>query len=146
MRKEEIQKSIESDGLTSPIEQQSEPKSISRGAFSRVKRQLSNSDLKNPAVGRLLLSQNDKYEQEIGSLEEYKEKYYDADKRAAVFLERINGIKEGINSRSVFLTFGGILLGALPSLWSRQFLFWAVALIGIIFLLIGFFRKSKNDK
>lgn len=114
------------------------------GVFSKVKRELSDKDLKNPAVGRLLLSQNDKYEQEISILKEYKEKFHEADKKADVLAERLDGVKKSITTRSVLLIFGGILGGLLPSLWERQNIFWPVAIIALMLFLVALLKPIQK--
>ncbi len=145
-QQEDIKKTIEIANVILSEEQVAEPKPASKGGvFSRVKRELSSADLRNPAVGRLLLSQNDKYEQEISSLEEYKEKYYMAEKSSAVFEERLKSTQETMNSKSIFLTLGGIGAGSLVSLWGKSMYFWPVAVISIIFFLLAIFGSSKKS-
>lgn len=140
----ETKKTIDTSQSDTIDEKESEVKQV-RGAFSKVKRQLSDKDLKNPAVGRLLLNQNDKYEQEISTLKDYKEKYHEADKKACVLAERLKGFQRSVTTRSVLLVFGGLLGGFLPSLWVNQKFFWSVAIIAIVLFLIALLKPIQKD-
>jgi len=141
---EEITKTIDT---TQDASSSAEPEvKQARGAFSKVKRELSDADLKKPAVGRLLLNQNDKYEQEIALLKDYKEKFHEADKRADVLAERLRGVEKSITEKSILLTFGGLMAGFLPSLWSYQNFFWPAAIIALILFLFALLKPFQKDE
>ena len=140
---EEVKKTIDTTQETSPTILEPEIKQA-RGAFSKVKRELSDADFKKPAVGRLLLNQNDKYEQEIALLKEYKEKFHEADKKAEVLTERLSGIEKSITGKSILLILGSLLTGFLPSLWEQQKFFWSAAIIALILFLIALLKPFQK--
>lgn len=60
-----------------------------RQALSNVRRELSEEELSSPAVQRMLLDELDRLETEAGELKEFKDRFYSADKDAAVLGERL---------------------------------------------------------
>jgi len=52
-----------------------------------IYKEIDDTDLKNPAIGRLLLDERDRLLSEKVLLEGYREKYYDSDKKASVLEE-----------------------------------------------------------
>lgn len=112
-----------------------------QGSFSKISRDLCDDDFKNPAIGRILLSQIDRAEQQISTLDRYKQDFYESDKKVGILEERLKGMSEvttvkgeATTVKDILLTFMGVGLGFLPSLWSKQNYFW----VGLIFTLILF--------
>lgn len=104
------------------------------GAFGGIKREISDEDLKNPAVGRMLLDERDRLLQRIAGLEAYRENYHKADKRAEV-CEAVEGTAQGRKLiHAVTQTGGGALIGAAAS-FSGQDLFWLLFIVGLLFVL-----------
>ena len=80
-------------------------------AFQNITRELSDDDLKNPAVGKLLLNEIDRLEIENDELGDYKEQFHEADKKVAVLKEKNKThLATQIISGGCF-TIGGVLLG-----------------------------------
>lgn len=88
----------------------------SRGAFSKLKRELSDEDLNSPGTQRLILNELDKYEECSKLLEEYKTKYYKSETSRAVLEERANTSDSFEILYSASLSFGAMLVGLTPSL------------------------------
>jgi len=100
-------------------------------SFVGIRRQLTEDELKSPAVQKLLL---DMLEEAAADRDEYKayvEAFHEADKRASVFSERLNADK----SIEVFFGFGmgigGILCGFAPVFWTIH------SSYGIMCLVVG---------
>jgi hypothetical protein len=123
-----------------------EAKSAKGGALSTLSRQISDVDLKNKAVVRLILDRNDQLQREVDELSAYKDKFHEKDKLAAVLLEKL----KSMNARYLAIAMGGILAGYLPSLWDSKGEFLTAALLSVILLLVGFLgnpwsKDNKND-
>lgn len=87
-----------------------------RGAFSNLKRELSDEDLNSPGTQRLILNELDKYEECSKQLELYKSKYYECDKDRAIYKERANSSNAFEILYSSSLSVGAMLIGLTPSL------------------------------
>jgi hypothetical protein len=75
-----------------------------------VARTLTEDDIKSPAFFKMLLSENEKNEKELSSLNNIKDKYYDCERNLAVAEEKLK-IKTSIEIFSdVIYSIGGILL------------------------------------
>lgn len=89
-------------------------------AFQNVNRELSDDDLTNPAVGKVLLNEKDRLEIENDELGDYQDRFYEADKKVAVLKEK-NKRHLATEITSVgCIAMGGVLLGhgmSEPSGW-----------------------------
>lgn len=89
-------------------------------AFQNVNRKLSDDDLTNPAVGKLLLNEKDRLEIENDELKDYQDRFYETDKKVAVVQEK-NKTHLATEITSVgCIAMGGVLLGhgiSEPSNW-----------------------------
>lgn len=124
-----------------------ESKKPGTGAFSRLSRELSDSDLKNNAVGRMLLDKIDGLTSENITLESFRDKYYQSDKECAVLKEKVNGESKFQILYSFCLAVGGVVLGAAFSTTGsiKAILIFS----GIVLFLVGgllalFVNKSKK--
>lgn len=115
----------------------------SNKAFSSISRELPEETLTDPHVARLILNENDTLRQEIVLLQEYKNKFHDKDKQAAVLEERIFRLKDGLNWRSLSATFGGLFLGLTPTV--AKYIEWLIGcvVLGLILLLIAYLMPKK---
>jgi hypothetical protein len=114
------------------------------GAFSKLSRELSDTDLTNPVVARMLLDERDRLLQEKATLESYRDSYYKADKRAEVAESLIAGQKTNQVLYTISQTLGGAIFGAAFSIDDSQ-TFWIFLVIGAILsigtIVINLFRK-----
>lgn len=139
---DEIIKSTDTNQGNSSLKPTPEPKKPS-SYLPNLKRELSNSDLKNTAVGKLLLNENDRCYREIAELREYKEKFHAADKTAAVCAMDLKGTTRSINVRSALFTLSGIILGGLFTIWSYGLeYFIPAAIIGVLLFGAAMWGKS----
>lgn len=89
-------------------------------AFQYITRELSDDDLKNPAVGKLLLNEIDRLEIENDELGDYKEQFHEADKKVAVLQEKSKTHLVAEITSVGCIAIGGILIGhgmSEPSNW-----------------------------
>ncbi len=89
-------------------------------AFQYITRELSDDDLKNPAVGKLLLNEIDRLEIENDELGDYKEQFHEADKKVAVLKEKSKTHLVAEITSVGCIAIGGILIGhgmSEPSNW-----------------------------
>lgn len=125
---------------------EAESKGVKGGALSTLSRQISDGDLKNKAVVRLILDRSDQLQREVDQCSIYKDKFHEKDKLSAVLSEKL----ASINARSIAIAIGGIIAGYLPSLWSNWGKFIAAAIVSVVFLLVGFLgvpwsKGEQND-
>jgi len=64
------------------------PTQKARKALSHLKRELSDDDLAQPGVQKLLINNLDEIEEQNVELCEYRDRFYEADKRLAVLTEK----------------------------------------------------------
>lgn len=98
-----------------------------------MRRELSEEEISSPAVQRMLLDELDRLETEAGELGEFKDRFYSADKEAAVLRERLRASM----ARDSSLAVGAAVLGLAPSLWSSQPTGWIVVALGIVLLVFA---------
>lgn len=108
-----------------------------RQALSNVRRELSEEEISSPAVQRMLLDELDRLETEAGELREFKDRFYAADKEAAVLRERLRGSV----ARDAGLGVGAAMLGFAPSLWSSQPAGWIVVALGVALVAFALLAK-----
>lgn len=111
-----------------------------RGAFSNLKRELSDEDLNSPGTQRLILNELDKYEECSKQLELYKSKYYECDKDRAIYKERANSSNAFEILYSSSLSVGAMLIGLTPSL-NEKIEGWLVGVVGLLLLAGGIIAK-----
>ena len=108
-----------------------------RQALSNVRRELSEDEMKSPAVQRMLLDELDRLETEVDELRQFKGKFHSADKDAAVLRERLHASL----ARDGGLIFGAAIIGVAPSLWSIPPATWIAASIGTALVLCALVAK-----
>jgi hypothetical protein len=112
------QKGTESPVAPQDIEKTAVPASGRRAAFRDVRRQLSDSELCSPGVQKLLLDILEEAERDRDQLAPYAERYHEADKRAAILLEKL----QTSNAIEVFfgvgVGLGGTIIGLAPTFYT----------------------------
>lgn len=111
-------------------------------AFQNINRELSDDDLTNPAVGKLLLNELDRLESENAELKDYQEQFHEADKKVAVLQEKskIHLATEILSG--VCFTIGAAMIGYAPVLWKSQPSGWMVLVFGSVLIFGGIFAKA----
>ncbi|WKZ76120.1 MAG: hypothetical protein QY303_04325 [Vicingaceae bacterium] len=108
--------------------------------YSRLRRELSEDDLANPAVQKLIISDIDKLEARISDLEDFQEKFYATDKDKAVLEEKLKGHNSHEILYSFCLSAGSGLLG-ISSLFKIEEQGWIFLVIGGILIIGGILSK-----
>ncbi len=134
--KEEVQKD---DGAKEvPVNSGSIPIS----PYSNIKREISEEDLKSPAVQRILLSEVDKLENrtleladilklKISLFDSLKDDFHGVDKENGIFTEKLKKNKSQEILYSFCLTSGSIMIGLAKTVWNEG--------LGGIFVGLGLF-------
>jgi hypothetical protein len=132
-----------------PDESGSTPVKVSapktRRAFSRLKRELTEEEMRESGVQKMILEDNERMEGENRELRAFRDRYYEASVKVAVFeTERKRSIAWEVLS-SGCLAIGAAVIGFAPAMWSSQPASWYVLMFGAIVLIIGvvsrFFRQ-----
>ena len=92
---------------------------VGRQAFRKLPRELTEQDLENPAVPKLLLNEIDRLEIENEEHKHYMERFHEADKKVAVLEEKGKTILALDISFGGCLTIGALILGQVLPLWSQ---------------------------
>jgi hypothetical protein len=123
------------------------PLELKNIAYSKISRELSDTDLSNPSISRLLIAQIDSLEQDKSSLKVYETEYHKKDKELAKYIIKSNkNIAFEILSQ-FSLTLGGGLLSVSTLDFSNpviinNYIFLIFGGLLIIGSLISFWRKS----
>jgi hypothetical protein len=115
-----------------------------QGALSSIKNKINEKEIKNnlPAI-RLIVESKYKLEAENRELLNYKDQFYEQRVHNGVLSERI----KALNTRQLFSTFGGVLLGLVTTIYqlTSSGLLTAVAfVVGILMILVGYTPDLYN--
>ena len=103
---------LEEQKVDAKIEEQvQETKSVKKGAFDKLEQTLTEEDLKNPAIARMLINSIDTLTTEKLELENSRDKFYDADKKCAVLEEDSKGETRFQVMYGASFAIGGIVFG-----------------------------------
>lgn len=108
--------------------------------YSRLRRELSEEDLTNPAVQKLIISDIDKLEARISDLEDFQVKFYETEKDKAVLQEKLKGHNSHEILYSFCLSAGSGLLG-ISSLFEMKEEGWIFLTIGGLLIVGGILSK-----
>ena len=110
-------------------------------AFRRIPRELTEEELANPAVQKLLVGNLDRLETEKEEYRLYMERFHEADKKVAV-LEEKGKTKLALEILSgTCLTCGGLAIGQINALWPQP-LGWIAVVLGLVLLGGGIYAKK----
>lgn len=98
------------------------PESAAKGrrSLSKIRRELSDDELSSPAVQRMLIDEIERLERENTDLREFRDRFYSADKKAALLEERSKKLLSGEIIFGACLTIGAAAIGYAPAAWSDQ--------------------------
>jgi hypothetical protein len=106
-------------------------------ALSRLKRELTEEEVRQPGAQKMLLEELERVKQENTELQAFRDRYHDVDKKVAVLqTERRRSLAFELISSGT-LTVGSAAVGLSTSLWSSQPAGWEVLIFGAILLLVG---------
>jgi hypothetical protein len=106
-------------------------------SWAKLTRDLSEKDATNPAVNKLLIDEIERLENEVSELKSHQVNFHAADKRAAIFEEKLqkNNTIEMIHAGCMAV--GGILLGGVSS----PDYHWSVGVCGAVLIFGGIVAK-----
>jgi hypothetical protein len=106
-----------------------------RASFRDLRRQLTEEDLRQPGVQKLLIEDFEKAEMECEALRCYLEKFHESDKQVAILNEKLKLDNALEIVTGVGLAGGSAIMGVAPSFWGVSTLQGEVALlIGALFV------------
>jgi len=108
-----------------------------RRSLARVKRELSEEELSTPGVQKMLIEELERLDTEARELEQYRDKYYIAEREVAVLNEKFrkNVAVEIIANGS--LTIGAAAIGYAPAVWTSQPTGWIAIVFGAVLIIAG---------
>jgi uncharacterized membrane-anchored protein len=113
-----------------------------RKALSRLKRELTEVEISQPGVQKMILEDQERIEGENRELRIFRDKFYEVSLRVAVLeAERKRSIAWEVLS-SGCLALGSVAIGFARSMWSSQPEGWEVLIFGAILLLVGIAARS----
>lgn len=101
-----------------------------RRSFAKMRRELTEEELSTPAVQKILMDDIERLESENEFLTEYKDKYHEADKLAAILKEREKRNIAMEIVHGVGLTVGAVLVSSALPTWESQPLGWILLICG----------------
>lgn len=113
------------------------PASGRRTAFRDVRRQLVDEEFSSTGVQRLLLDMLEEADEERESLRGFVDQYHEADKQAAILMEKLRTQKSIELFFGVGITLGGTIIGLAPFLWGAKPEYGVVTGIVGLCLLLG---------
>ena len=111
-------------------------KDVTSGAYGNLSRSISDKDLKNPAIGRVLLDSIDQLKVERNELIEFRGNYYRKVTDCAVLESKVLGESKFQKLYSAAQTLGGVIFGTSFNVISNIPVFLTLFISGL--LLIGF--------
>jgi len=103
-------------------------------ALRDIRRQLQESELASPGVMKLLIEMLERAESECEIAEGYRDRFHDADKRAAVLQEKAR-TQTGLEVLyGVGLAMGGAMIGLAPTLWDGSFKGPLILVFGLVLM------------
>jgi hypothetical protein len=99
-------------------------------AYEKLPRGLSEEDLKNPGVQKLILSDLDSFEEENKILKKFQDKFHQLDKVNAVLEEKLKKTQRSEIFYSFCIAFGGVLIGFSKSIWDKDK---SLAILSLVF-------------
>ena len=88
-----------------------------RQAFRDIRRQLSDEELTQPGVQKLILDELERSDSECEELRTYSDRFHQVDKRAAVLEEKLRADRAIEIAFGVGTALGGAILGLSPYFW-----------------------------
>jgi hypothetical protein len=106
-----------------------------RRSFRDIRRQLTEDELTQPGVQKLLIEDFERAEAECETLRSFVEKFHDADKQIGVLQEKLKTEKALEIATGVGLAGGGSIVSLAPSIWAiNTFAGIAAVVVGVLFV------------
>ncbi len=134
-----------SEALTTPEQASIKDAADRMMVFSRLKRGLTESDWKNSGARKLILDRIERTESELLELKEYRSRFHDKDKEAAVLRQEMQQLKKADKLSDFCLSAGGVWIGLCTFLFDKGL--WALGLVACLIglVLLVWSLKVKHD-
>lgn len=113
--------------------------SIPSSPFANIKRELTEDEMMDPAVIRLVISDLDRMERDIIRMQKYEDLFHTKDKEAAILSEKVKSSTASEVIYTVCEAGGSALMGASSVFW--DFKGWIILLIGSVLVIGGIIYK-----
>ena len=114
-----------------------------RQSFRQVRRELTEEELTSPAAQRLILDDLDRLEEDNNTLEKFRGKYHEVDKKSSILEEKLKRHNALDILSSAALVAGSLSIGYAPKVWDAETATGPVFLvIGIILIAGGIWSKA----
>ena len=110
-------------------------KSGSRRSLNNLRRELSDDELKSPAVQKLLIDDIERLEREEERARDLSEKYHASDKKSGILEEKLTTARSTEVLHIACITIGGVALGAASNTW-------ILGAIGGVLIVAGIIAKA----
>jgi hypothetical protein len=132
----------ETGAVTVPLDVVKRPRAAIRGGLKK----LTEKDATSPAVVGFLLEDIDRLELENRRLAEFREKFHEKDKEAAIRTTEVTNWQRGDVLYTICIAIGSAFLGGAPSFdkSTKFFMLIACAILIVGALLFRFFRFEKG--
>lgn len=120
---------LNTEGTSAPV-----PATGSRSAFRDIRRQLSEDDLKQPGVQKIIIEDFERAEAECERLREYEKRYHEKSTEAAILAEKLKSNIALEIVTGATLAVGGAIASFASLFPGDSAKFWASLLIGIVLI------------
>jgi hypothetical protein len=121
-------------------------KGKARNAFAKVRKELSEEELSQSGVHKFLINEIERLEESEGELSLFRERFYKADKTAAVLQENLKTNTASEILYSLCVAIGASMLGLTVGLWEFKPYGYISLGIGISLLVLAIISKIKRGK
>lgn len=132
-----VDQNIDEEPKEGAVEAQDKVLNKRTGAYQKLRRDLSEEELKSPGTQKMLLSDLDRLEEEVNDLKKFQENFHIRDKEKAILEEKLNSSLSKEILYSVAISLGATLIGLSASIWSTTNNYGEIILACGIVLVIG---------
>lgn len=116
---------------------------VKRRGLSRIKRELTDEELTQTGVHKILIDDLEKAETECERLDGYRTRFHDADRDLAVARAEVTRLTDFDTLRSGMLGVGCLFLGFLPSVGENLKLAAVLGLAGLVMIVVSVRTKPR---
>jgi hypothetical protein len=113
-----------------------------RKSFTKLRRELDEEELKSPAIQRMLLDELDRLELETVDLLNYRDRFYEVDKKHAALQEKLKTSLALEIIYGVCNLAGAAALGYAPAVWTQQPSGYVALAFGTVLIVGGTVAKA----
>jgi hypothetical protein len=128
-----------------PAEEQPPTAPKGRRSLSRVTRELTEQELKNPGVLKLIIEDNERLERDRGELIDYRDRFYSAREEIANLKGRLKQSVAFEILSSACLVGGTAAMTCAKMLWEHQPAGWITLAFGVILIAAGIVAKAVKS-